>query len=62
MTEAFTDAAQMAREAGISGRTLRHRLRQNLVAWHTRGSWRVVIGSEKHQAMVHELEALLRER
>lgn len=48
--EQYTDAEEMARAHGLeNGKTFRSRLRRNLTAEHTPGSWRVVIGSAKHR-------------
>ena len=63
MVERFTNAEEMARNAGLpDGKSLRSRLRISLPQHHERGSWRVLVGSEKHRAMERELAELLRER
>jgi hypothetical protein len=63
MTERFTTAAEMARNAGlVDGKSLRARLRRHLPQFHDFGSWRVLIGTDKHRAMECELAELLRRR
>ncbi len=58
--EQYTDAEEMARAHGLeTGKSFRSRLRRNLEADHTRGSWRVVVGSPKHRRMQRELDEML---
>lgn len=61
MKEQFTNAADMARARGINAKRFRARLRARLADHHTPGSWRVVIGSEKHCLMERELAAMEKE-
>ena len=58
MSEQYTDAEEMARARGIQGKSFRARLRKNLKAHHSKGSWRVPIGSEKDRLMERELAAM----
>ena len=58
MKEHFIDAAKMARARGINDKSFRAKLRNHLSAQHTKGSWEVVIGSEKHRLMERELAAM----
>lgn len=59
--EQETNAAEMAREAGVDDKRFRARLRTALAAHHEFGSWRVIIGSDKHRLMTAELAAMQRE-
>ncbi len=62
LSEQYTNAEEMARSAGLSnGNALRSRLRKRHPDLHVRGSWRTVIGSEKHQVMQRELADLVGE-
>jgi len=62
MMEQYTNAEEMARQAGLSdGKKFRGRLRKRHPELHTRGSWSVVIGEPKHQAMEAELALMLAE-
>lgn len=58
MSEHHTNAEEMARAHGIDGKSFRRRLRKNLADCHTKGTWRVDIGSEKHRRMERELAAM----
>ena len=60
MKETYTNAAEMARARHIDGKRFRARLRRHLPAHHTFGSWRVMVGSEKHRLMERELNELER--
>ncbi len=63
MIERFTNAEEMARHAGLpNGKAFRSRLRARLPEHHVRGSWRVLVGSAKHQTMTRELARLIAER
>jgi hypothetical protein len=57
--ETMTNAAEMARSAGICGKLFRKTLRRNLAAYHTFGTWAVEVGSDKYHRMKAELNALV---
>ena len=61
VAEQHTTAEEMARKAGVMGKSFRARLRRNLAKDHTHGSWRVLIGSSKHIRMQNELESMIRD-
>lgn len=61
MTAQETNAQQMAKERGIDPKKFRARLRREQSDIHTFGSWKVEIGSSKHQRMKQELDALIAE-
>ena len=63
MSEHYTNAEEMARQAGLTdGKAFRGRLRKRRPDLHVRGSWKVVVGSQKHLEMKRELALMLAER
>jgi hypothetical protein len=62
LSDQYTNAEEMARSAGLpNGKAFRARLRKRHPDLHVQGSWRTVIGSEKHRAMQRELDELVGE-
>jgi hypothetical protein len=62
MSEQYTNAAEMARACGKSGKSFRARLRRVWPAKRIPGSWRTAVGSEEHRLMERELEAMVAKR
>lgn len=58
--EIWTNAAEMARARHVDGKRFRARLRRHLREHHTFGSWRVMVGSDKHRLMERELNDMER--
>ena len=56
--ERYTNAAEMARAAKVDDKKFRARLRRDLEQDHVRGSWRVLIGSDKHKRMQRVLDQM----
>ncbi|WP_421699036.1 hypothetical protein [Ancylobacter sp.] len=60
MKSTYTNAAEMARDRGIDGKRFRARLRRDLHEHHIFGSWRVVVGSDKHLLMDSVADEMVR--